>query len=104
MTSNTQPDDSAVPQLSPAPELRQFDRFIGTWKMSGHLVGSAEETVKGEATYEWLPGGLFLQQHVQLDLAGFAQDRELRDDQLRPRDRQLPVHCVLQYVPKADAV
>jgi hypothetical protein len=30
MTSDTQPDDSAVPQLSPAPELRQFDRFIGT--------------------------------------------------------------------------
>ena len=73
MTSNTQPDDSAVPQLSPAPELRQFDRFIGTWKMSGHLVGSAEETIKGEATYEWLAGGFFLQQHVQLDFAGFAQ-------------------------------
>jgi hypothetical protein len=73
MTSDTRTNDNPIPELSPAPELRQFDRFIGSWKLSGNLVGSDKETIKGEATYEWLPGGFFLQQHVQLDFAGFAQ-------------------------------
>jgi hypothetical protein len=73
MTSDPQTNDSPVPGLAPAPELRQFDRFIGTWNLVGHLVGSDEETIRGQATYEWLPGGFFLQQHVQLDFAGFAQ-------------------------------
>jgi hypothetical protein len=66
MTSDPQTNDNPFPELSPAPELRQFDRFIGSWKLSGNLVGSDEETIKGEATYEWLPGGRKLNRRVEI--------------------------------------
>ena len=66
MASDTQTNDNPVPELSPAPELRQFDRFIGSWKLRGNLVGSDEETIKGEATYEWLPGGRKLNRRVEI--------------------------------------
>jgi hypothetical protein len=40
----------------PNPDLKVFDRLIGTWKQSGELAG--------EVIYEWAPGGFFLLQHV----------------------------------------
>jgi hypothetical protein len=66
-------NDGPVPGLTPDPALRQLDRFIGSWTMEGNLLGSDEKTIKGQATYRWLPGGFFLEQHVTLDFAGFAQ-------------------------------
>jgi hypothetical protein len=42
--------------------------------MEGHLVGSDEVTIKGKATYGWLPGGFFLEQHVELDFMGLEID------------------------------
>jgi Protein of unknown function (DUF1579) len=58
----------------PAPELKRLDRFVGRWSMKGHLVGSDETTISGEATYRWLPGGFFLEQHVRLDFMGLGID------------------------------
>jgi hypothetical protein len=40
--------------------------------MEGHLVGSDETTIRGQATYRWLPGGFFLEQHIELDFMGFG--------------------------------
>jgi hypothetical protein len=59
--------------LTPHPALRKLDRFIGDWVLEGNLIGSDDTSIKGKATYEWLPGGFFLKQHVELDFAGFAQ-------------------------------
>jgi hypothetical protein len=67
MTENTAPQ---LPQ--PAPELKRLDRFVGTWAMEGGLVGSDEKTVKGQATFRWLPGGFFLEQRIELDFMGMA--------------------------------
>jgi hypothetical protein len=62
---------SETPQLpQPDPALKRFDRFIGSWAMEGHLVDSDETNIRGTATYRWLPGGFFLEQHVQLDFIG----------------------------------
>jgi hypothetical protein len=62
---------SEIPQLpQPDPALKRLDRFVGTWTMEGNLVGSDEKTIKGEATYRWLPGRFFLEQHVALDFMG----------------------------------
>ena len=55
----------------PAPELKRLDRFVGRWSMEGHLVGSDETTIRGEVTYRWLPGGFFLEQHIQLTSWGW---------------------------------
>jgi Protein of unknown function (DUF1579) len=68
-------DDGTQPQMpTPDPALRRLDRFAGTWSMEGHLVGSTENNIKGEASYRWLPGGFFLEQHVVLDFMGLEID------------------------------
>jgi uncharacterized protein DUF1579 len=55
---------------TPDPALERLNRFVGTWRMEGHLVGSEENNIKGEATYQWLPGGFFLEQRINLDFMG----------------------------------
>jgi len=63
-------DDTRAQVPTPDPALRRFDRFVGTWSMEGHLVGSDEIAVKGQTTFRWLPGGFFLQQVTSLDFMG----------------------------------
>jgi hypothetical protein len=62
----------ALPQ--PDPALKRLDRFVGTWELEGHLVGSDETTIRGKASYRWLPGGFFLEQHIELDFMGMQID------------------------------
>jgi hypothetical protein len=42
--------------LKPSAALRQLDRLVGTWQVSGG--------VEGQVVYEWMEGGFFLLQHV----------------------------------------
>ncbi|HEX5936986.1 MAG TPA: DUF1579 family protein [Actinomycetota bacterium] len=67
-------DETQVQAPTPDPALRLFDRFVGTWTMEGSLVGSHEIDILGEATYRWLPGGFFFEQHVRLDFMGMRID------------------------------
>jgi hypothetical protein len=46
----------------PNPDLKSLDKLVGTWKMSGDT--------SGQVTYEWMGGGFFLIQHVDLDQGG----------------------------------
>ena len=41
----------------PSPDLKQLDRLVGTWNVSG-------PDIQGQVTYEWMQGGFFLLQHV----------------------------------------
>lgn len=65
--------NESQPQRLPGPDpaLRAFDRFIGTWDMKGRTLDSEVENVSGRVTYEWLPGGYFLQQRIELNFAGY---------------------------------
>jgi Protein of unknown function (DUF1579) len=65
-------DQSQMPTSDPA--LRKLDRFVGSWTMEGHLVGSTENNIRGRASYRWLPGGFFLEQRVELDFMGLKID------------------------------
>lgn len=47
---------------SPNPDLKSLDRLVGTWE-----VGDGAE---GTITYEWMDGGFFLIQHVNLKQDG----------------------------------
>lgn len=49
---------------TPNPALKGFDKIIGTWDISG-------PDVKGTVTYEWMEGGFFVIQHVDLVQGGF---------------------------------
>lgn len=44
--------------------LASLDRLVGTWTMSGR------DGVTGEVRYEWMEGGRFLMQHVDLRQPG----------------------------------
>ena len=48
--------------VEPSTELKALDRLVGTWK----VTGGAEGTVR----YEWMAGGFFLLQHVELSQFG----------------------------------
>ena len=69
-------DESAHEQGPPPPdpELERLDRLVGTWSMEGNLVGSDEKNIKGEATFRWLPGGYFLENHTKLNFLGTEID------------------------------
>ena len=49
-------------QPAPNPDLKSLEKLIGTWKQSGGI--------NGEITYEWMEGGFFLIQRVDLDHDG----------------------------------
>jgi hypothetical protein len=67
----TMSDEDLQPGLpTPDPALKRLDPFVGTWSMEGHLVGSEENNIKGEATYRWLSGGFFLEQRISLNFMG----------------------------------
>ncbi len=46
----------------PNPDLKSLDRLVGTWKVSGGT--------EGIVTYEWMEGGFFLIQRVDLEQYG----------------------------------
>jgi hypothetical protein len=57
-------DATGVPQQppTPRPDVQALGRLVGTWTISGGATG--------RATYEWLEGGFFLLQHVELEQYG----------------------------------
>ena len=55
--SNTRDAQTQRPP-QPNPDLKSLDRLVGTWAVSGDT--------EGVVTYEWVEGGFFLFQHVEL--------------------------------------
>jgi len=52
--------DTATAGESRATALRSLDRLVGTWSVSG------PDGLGGEVRYEWMDGGCWLVQHVDL--------------------------------------
>jgi hypothetical protein len=69
-------DTNQEPQApTPDPALQRLDRLVGTWTLKGNLVGSDDENISGEITFQWLEGGFFLQQDASIEFAGLFQVR-----------------------------
>jgi uncharacterized glyoxalase superfamily protein PhnB len=62
MSEETLNDYREEQAAAPSQELKQLDRLVGTWKMSGEA--------KGQIRYEWMDGGFFLVQYVDLEQDG----------------------------------
>jgi hypothetical protein len=58
------PDEATEPMSEPASDMKALDRLVGEWQVSG----GAEGTV----TYEWMEGGFFLLQRVELEQFGLT--------------------------------
>jgi hypothetical protein len=54
--------ESTAQPPQPNPDLRDLDRLVGTWQVSGGA--------KGESTYEWMEGEFFLVQRLDLEQHG----------------------------------
>lgn len=50
----------------PSDRVRALDRLVGTWAVTGGAAGTVR--------YEWMPGGHFLIQHVELEQYGERVD------------------------------
>jgi len=49
--------------LAPNPSLKQIELLVGDWEMelsNASFLPSSSDTVKGQASFEWLEGGAFL--------------------------------------------
>lgn len=55
-------EGSVAPGAEPSAAVRALDRLVGTWTLTGGAVGTV--------TYEWMPGGHFLLQHLDLTQDG----------------------------------
>ena len=62
MTEDTTNMVGSQRKPTPNADLKSLDRLAGTWILSGDT--------KGKVTYEWMEGGFFLIQHVELDQGG----------------------------------
>jgi hypothetical protein len=67
-------DEMQAQLPTPDPALARLDRFVGTWSLEGHLVGSDEIAIRGQTTFRWLPGGFFLEQHGAMNFLGMELD------------------------------
>ena len=89
-------DETQAPIPTPHPALRKLDRYVGTWSMEGHLVGSDELAIKGETTFRWIPGGFFLEQDFRMDFMGMEiQSLELIG--YDPETGTFPPRCIRTF-------
>lgn len=59
MADDSNPRDAQTQRPpQPNPDLKSLDKLVGTWAVSGDTEGTV--------TYEWVEGGFFLFQHVEL--------------------------------------
>jgi hypothetical protein len=53
----------------PNPALKSLDVMVGTWDLKGRESGIDGE-LHGQVTFEWMEGGFYLVQRVDIDYAG----------------------------------
>jgi|GEM_PF-725285 len=54
---------------APDPRLRRLDPYVGTWSLQGKEAREYGE-IHGTLRFEWMEGGYFLMQHVDINHAG----------------------------------
>ena len=62
MSNETNEMDTYPQSAPPNPDLKGLDRLVGRWRVSGEA--------QGELRYEWMNGGYFLIQHIDLTQSG----------------------------------
>ncbi len=53
-----------IDKSRPDAELRRLDKLVGRWELTGDASGTV--------SYEWMDGGFFLLQHLDIEQAGHA--------------------------------
>ena len=66
-SENTQP----MHMPTPDPALGRLGKLVGTWELTGRTLSSKEDNLTGWTTFEWMPGGFFLQAVGEINFKGF---------------------------------
>jgi hypothetical protein len=88
-------NDNEQPMQMPAPDpaLKRLEKLVGSWTMKGRTLDSNKDNISGKVTFEWLPGGFFLQQRIEMNFAGF----EIQSLELISYDPETKVFSSLAY-------
>lgn len=63
--------ENTQPMTTPDPALKRLEKLVGTWELKGRTLNSKEDNITGWTTFEWLPGGFFLQSVGEMTFHGF---------------------------------
>ncbi len=91
-------DDAGVPPETPPPDprLRNLDPYVGTWTLEGRESTEYGE-IHGTLSFEWMEGGYFLLQRIDIDHAG----QPVRGIEVigygRDWDGSVPEHCTSHF-------
>ena len=69
MADGNTDDTRAHEPPRPNPALGRLEVMVGTWELKGRESG-AEGEIHGRPTFEWMEGGFYLVQHVEIDYIG----------------------------------
>lgn len=69
--------------------LQKLQVFVGTWKTEGET--RAGDKISGTDSYEWFPGGHFLQHHINVQMGG-QQVKGLEMIGYDPATGKYPMH------------
>jgi Protein of unknown function (DUF1579) len=75
------------------PPLKRLEPLVGTWHITGRTLDSEDDNISGRLAFEWLPGGFFLQQRIEMDFAGL----EIKSMDLIGYDSETGVFSSLAY-------
>ena len=64
-------NEQAMQMPTPDPALKRLEKLVGTWDITGHTLDSENDNISGRTTFEWLPGGFFLQQRIEMNFMGY---------------------------------
>jgi hypothetical protein len=79
----------AQQQISkPDPALKGLEVLVGTWIIKGH-ESSSDGEIHGKVTFEWMEGGFFLVQHIDIDCIG-RRSRVSTTSDMMSQSRPLP--------------
>jgi hypothetical protein len=69
MQSEQDPSANSVPVAEPNPALGRLDFLVGEWRLEGRDDVSGGQ-IRGRLRFDWMDGGFYLVQHVDIDYAG----------------------------------
>ncbi len=69
MTDDNATNAQAHEPPRPNPALESLDVMVGAWDLKGREFGTDGE-IHGQLAFEWMEGGFYLIQHVDIDYAG----------------------------------
>ena len=71
MADDDNANDAQAHDRQPQPNhaLKSLDVMVGTWELKGRESGPDGE-IHGRPTFEWMEGGFYLVQHVDIDYMG----------------------------------